>query len=262
MFRFCPLATGSSGNSLFIGTDNTKILIDAGISCRRLTARLAALGVRLADLDAIFITHEHSDHVRGLRTLTSRRRVPVYATGPTWYKVEAECGNVAGKEYFTPGDVIEVGDLCLEAVPLPHDAADPVGFCVRCGGTKLAIATDLGHAPSYLVRLFTGARLIFCEANHDEEMLKVGSYPWFLKQRILGGRGHLSNAAAGAFLAEAAADGTAYISLGHLSLNNNLPDLARLTVANALADCGIVTGRDVSLVLNRHGEMGECIDLE
>lgn len=262
MLRFCPLASGSSGNSLFIGTDKTNILIDAGISCRRIASRLAKLGVQLSDLDAVFITHEHTDHTRGIRVLASRCGIPVYATEPTWYKIEAERGDVDGKEYFAAGEEIEVGDLQLEAVPLPHDAIDPVGFCVHYGETKLSIATDLGHAPSYLEKRFAGSKLIFCEANHDEEMLKVGSYPRFLKQRILGDRGHLSNTAAGAFLAKAAAAGTAHILLGHLSFNNNLPELARLTVANALADRGIVPGRDVNLVLNRHGEMGQSITLE
>jgi len=262
MLQFCPLASGSSGNSLFIGTARTKILIDAGISCRRLAARLAGLGVKLTDLDAVFVTHEHADHVRGLRSLASGCRTPVYATEATWYKVESEYGSIDGKEYFSAGDKIEIGDFQLEALPLPHDAVDPVGFCVRSGATKLSIATDLGHTPVYLEKRFTGSRLIFFEANHDEEMLRAGSYPWFLKRRILSDRGHLSNSAAGAFLAKVADGDTAHISLGHLSLNNNLPDLARLTVANTLADHGIVPGRDVNLILNRHGEMGQTIALE
>jgi len=216
------LASSSAGNSTFIGTDRTRILVDAGLSCRQIVERLAAIGEDVAKLDAIFITHEHSDHICGLVTLMRKlgSRVPVFLTTLTAPLIDWASA-VAHVETFQAGASIDIGDLSVGSFTIPHDTIDPVGFTIRAEGLKLAIATDLGYMPDSVKFHLKGANFLLLESNHDPETLKVGPYPWHIKQRILSRKGHLSNQAACEYLAAELSSETHTLVLGHLSETNN-----------------------------------------
>lgn len=234
------LASSSAGNATFIAAGGTRILVDAGLSRRDICLRLEAIGERAEAIDAILLTHEHSDHIAGLASFVKRFRVPVYATrltAPTlsWNGCEPLL------ETFQAGAGFALGGIEVQSFSVPHDAADPVGYCFRAGGVKIGLVTDLGYIPGSIPVHVRGADLLILESNHDLEMLKVGPYPWLVKQRVMSRRGHLSNDVVGEFIASGLDAATSTLVLGHLSEHNNHPELARLVAAQALERRGLKT---------------------
>ena len=228
--RLCSIASGSSGNCVYVGSDATHILIDAGISGKRTEAGLHQLDITGFDIDAIFITHEHSDHIGGVGVLARRYGIPIYATGGTidgilksssLGKIDLDLIHV-----IQPDEKVIVKDLVLNPMRISHDAAEPVAYRIHYGNKKIGIITDLGSFNEYTVECLKGMDALLLEANHDVNMLQVGPYPYYLKQRILGDRGHLSNELAGRLLSRLLHSNLKTILLGHLSQENNLPELA------------------------------------
>ena len=236
---FYSIASGSSGNCIYVGTDHTSVLIDAGISCRRITDALRDIDRSVQDLTAILVTHEHSDHIAGLGVLLRKAHVPVYATQATIRQIlrYSPLGNV-DEELFHPIDADQpfmIGDLKAEAFHISHDAADPVSYRIESGNKACAVATDMGCFNRYTVNHLRNLDTILIEANHDERMLQAGPYPWPLKRRILGEKGHLSNTSSAMLLSQVLHDDMKAVFLGHLSKTNNFPDLAYATVISEMA---------------------------
>lgn len=231
---FCSIASGSSGNCIFVGTDETSVLIDAGISGKRVVAGLASIDRKPEELDAIFVTHEHSDHIKGLGVLARKYGIPVYSTKGT--KEAMLGGKMLGKVdeslfYELHADEqLSIGDLCVEPFRVSHDAAEPVAYRFYHEDKSVAVATDLGYYDEYIIEHLKNLDAVLIESNHDINMLQVGAYPYYLKQRILGRRGHLSNENAGRLLGEILNDKMKAVMLGHLSKENNYEALAMATV--------------------------------
>ena len=263
MIKFCSLFSGSSGNCIFIGTDNSKILIDAGVSGSRIATALQEIGEDPQDLSAIFVTHEHSDHVASVGIISRRYNVPIYATEKTW----AAMGKGPGKLQPENVRVIEadsqlvLGDLQIKNFSISHDAADPVAYTFTCGGRKVSVATDMGYVTDTGRENVMGSDLVLLESNHDVDMLKAGPYPYPLKQRILGQRGHLSNVAAADFLTELALNGTQQIFLGHLSQENNTPECAFETACQMLMERDLKPGRDLDMWVADRKNYSEVVNL-
>jgi phosphoribosyl 1,2-cyclic phosphodiesterase len=234
LVKICILASSSAGNCVFIATDRTRLLVDAGLSRREICKRLAAIGEDSACLDGILVTHEHTDHTCGLAMLTkaAERPVPLYLTRGTARFIEWEtCEPVL--EEFQAGSSFTIGDFDVASFTIPHDAADPVGYTLTAQGIKIAIATDLGYITQNIPDRLQDATVVLLEANHDLEMLRVGPYPWSVKQRVMSRRGHLSNEVAGEFIK----DHLGYVHrliLGHISEHNNHPELVRSMGIKAL----------------------------
>jgi phosphoribosyl 1,2-cyclic phosphodiesterase len=232
--RVCSIASGSSGNCTFAGSEQTSLLFDAGISGKRVEAGLNELGLTGRELSGIFITHEHADHIKGLGVLARRLGLPIYATRKTWEAV-CQSGSIGeipeGLYHQVEADLpTKVGDLSILPFHISHDAADPVGYRVTQGKKSMAIATDMGVYDGYTIDHLRGLDVIFIEANHDIRMLEAGRYPYPLKQRILGEWGHLSNEASGQLIGEILHDEMKHVFLAHLSRENNYPALAFETV--------------------------------
>ncbi len=259
MIKFCSLYSGSSGNSLFIGTERTKILIDAGLSGKRILEALCSIGENPAELSAILISHEHVDHVRGAGIVSRKQNVPIYANESTWNAMENGLGPVKleNRVAFTTGEEFEIGDICVRPFSIPHDAAEPVGYNFFVQGKRITTATDIGHMNRELLSYIEGNDLLLLESNHDIEMLKVGPYPWPLKKRILGDHGHLSNENCAKVIAYLAERGTRRFILGHLSQENNFPELAYQTTYNALCEKKIAVGSDVELEVALRDRVGQ-----
>lgn len=224
--RICLLASGSKGNALYLECGESRLLIDAGLSARELTSRLASIGVEAATLDAILVSHEHLDHCRGLGPMARRYRLPVYLHGEARRALPG-LGRLDDHREFEVGDVWSFRDLQITAIPLTHDAVAPVGFSIESAAGKVGLVTDLGIATRLVVDRLQGCRALVLEANHDEVMLRDGPYPWPLKQRIRSNHGHLSNTAAAQLLDDLLWDGLEAVFLAHLSETNNVPQLAR-----------------------------------
>jgi len=257
-YRFSPLFSGSNGNAIFVEMDGTRLLIDAGVSASRIVAALAAQGVDPGTIDGILITHEHSDHTSGAGILSRKFGIPLYATRGTWAELAGKLGRVACanvRELCAHQDFY-IGRVSVMPFPLPHDAAEPVGYCVSCGARRVAVATDIGALRSDWLEAVAGSDLVLLESNHDVGMLKVCRYPYELKRRILGARGHLSNEDAGRAAIKLCESGVGHIVLGHLSGENNFPELALRTVGDALRSAGIEPGVDVGLDVARRSERG------
>jgi len=240
-FRVSILASGSSGNCTLLETERTSLLIDAGINRKELGRRLEFLGIKPERLDGILISHEHSDHTNGLPQISHQWRATAYLTAQTHREVEKvlpepTLRKLSRVEHIHAGDLFTIGDIEISAFAIPHDAADPVGYTFRNCGTKVAIVTDLGYLPELVKHHLREADCLILESNHDLEMLKVGPYPWYIKQRVMSRTGHLSNTVVSEFLADADVfDGRArYLVLAHLSEQNNTPDLARISAEEAL----------------------------
>ncbi len=232
--EFRSLASGSSGNCIYIGCGDTHILVDAGISAKRIEEALRDMDLSPADIDALFLTHEHSDHVAGVRVLLSRYGIPVYATGGTMAAVcrDSRQGSVRTDtftEIFSNKKIV-IKDLTIEPFSISHDAADPVSYCVYGENVKVSLATDLGVFDDYIIGKLEGSDLLYIEANHDRNMLLVGRYPYYLKRRIDGEKGHLSNDDTAKLLCSMPGKLPETIVLAHLSKENNYPELARETV--------------------------------
>lgn len=231
------LASSSSGNATFLRTERTRILVDAGLSKRDLVARLNSIGEQAENLNAILITHEHSDHVCGLVAIAKALDIPIYITRLTapaipWgeYSPKLDC--------FQSGATFTVGDIEVDSFTVPHDAIDPVGFCFRSQGVKIGVVTDLGYVPDSIKFHLRGADLLVLESNHDLEMLKVGPYPWSVKQRVMGRKGHLSNDVVSDFIRRDLDTTITTLVLGHLSEHNNHPQIVRVMGERALDRSG------------------------
>lgn len=256
MLTLTTLASGSSGNCILVSGGGTHLLIDVGISARRICKSLRDLGVEPENLSGILITHEHSDHVAGLATLTKHYRVPVYASPGTARQL---CCRIAALEDVlitcAPGAAFSVGVLSVSTFPTLHDAAQSLGYTVTDGTRKAAVVTDLGVVTDEVLEGVAGANVLVVEANHDVEQLSSGPYPYYLKARILGSRGHLSNEAGGALARRAAEHGAHTVVLAHLSSENNTPARARIAAEAAL--CGCTCAIEVA----PRGEPGRCIEV-
>ncbi len=232
--RLLSIASGSSGNCIYVGDDTTHILIDAGISGKRIEAGLSEAGISGKDLDAVFVTHEHVDHISGLGVLARKFDVPIYSTRGTIAGISVcrSVGDIDGQLFqeIRKNENISIGSLMVQALPISHDAAEPVCFKVFNDTSTIAVATDMGYYTEDMVESLKGLDAILLEANHDVNMVQVGPYPYYLKQRILGKKGHLSNESAGRLLSEIVHDDLKHIFLGHLSKENNLPQLAHEAV--------------------------------
>ena len=252
--RVCVLGSGSDGNCTWIGCGEDAILIDAGLSARRTIRTLHDCGLDERKVRAVCITHEHTDHTKGVARLHALLGVPVYANTRTVRGVKnapADCWKC-----FVTGNPFTVGPFSLFPFALPHDAYEPVGYRISCGGVRIGIATDLGMATTLVRGMLRGCRLIVLESNHDEEMVRLADRPWRLKQRILGNQGHLSNRMAAALAAEVAGDTLDTLVLAHLSETCNREELALETVRDRLAADGF--GHVAVLVAHRDGPTPVC----
>ena len=232
--RFESIASGSSGNCIYVGSDTTHILVDVGISRKRTIEALRDIDLELRDIDGIFITHEHSDHINGLPMIAKKTDAPIYATsGTIWAMKQMPKLQDIDPARFVPvkadGKVI-VKDLVIDPMKISHDAVEPVGYRISYGKKKASICTDLGCYTDYTVECLKNSDILLLESNHDVNMLQVGRYPYPLKRRILGDHGHLSNVTSGQLLSRVLNSHMKGIFLGHLSQENNLPELAFETV--------------------------------
>ncbi|MBB6695095.1 MBL fold metallo-hydrolase [Cohnella xylanilytica] len=239
--RFTVLASGSTGNATVVSSDAATVLVDAGLSAKKIDELLKERDVSGQELDAIFVTHEHSDHIKGLGALARKYELPVYANEKTWAAMHKGIGELADdqRKIMATDSAMEIFDLRIESYAISHDAAEPVGYCFYSGGAKLSLATDLGYVSDKVMRQLKQSDVLVLESNHDVNMLRMGRYPWNIKRRILGDTGHLSNEAAGEALCQLlGSGGTRRVYLGHLSQEHNQMDLAKLTVNTILEDNG------------------------
>lgn len=239
---FSPLCSGSSGNASYLEAGGVRLLVDAGLPGKRMEQLLDMIDVSARSLDAILVTHEHSDHVSGVGVLSRKYDIPVYAAEACWRSLPASLGAFAPRNVrvFEPDQDFYLKQLCIHPFTIPHDSAHPVGYTFVHDGKKLAIMTDIGHVSNTMLDAVAGADLILLEANHDVDMLKAGSYPYPLKMRILSSRGHLCNEDAGLVLQKLYARGVRNAILGHLSQENNTPELALVTVQSVLESAGLL----------------------
>ena len=232
--RFTSIASGSSGNSSYIGTDHTHVLVDVGVTMKAVNQGLHALDLELSDVQAIFLTHEHIDHIRAVGTISRKYQIPIYGTLGTLREVmlNRTLGDFATDllQPILPDAVTTVGDLSVIPISIDHDAADPVGYRIEAGEKRVAIATDMGHYDDYIVSHLENLDAMVVEANHDVRMLSTGPYPMSLKRRILSDHGHLSNESSGHLIDRILNPHVKHVFLGHLSKENNLPELALKTV--------------------------------
>jgi phosphoribosyl 1,2-cyclic phosphodiesterase len=237
-FCLCPLASGSRGNSVFVSTEDTHLLIDAGLSGIALQKRMEAVGESPDRLKAIIITHEHTDHVKGAGVLSRRFNIPVYATKET-YNACSSLGKIEDLRFFECGTSFEISGITVNPFSISHDACDPAGLTLSYAGKKIGIATDLGVVTNLVRSHLRDANLLYLESNHDPQMLVNGGYPWHLKQRIKSRTGHLSNADARDLVGELVHREMQQVILAHLSEENNLPEKAASEVAKGLNGTGI-----------------------
>lgn len=248
--RFCPLYSGSSGNSIFVASEKSRILIDAGLPGKSIDSALKSINENTEDIDGIFVTHEHTDHIKGIGVLSRKYDIPIYANELTWDAMINKIGKI--KEHnikVLHSNYVEVGDLQIVNHEISHDAVAPVGYSVYNNNKKCCVATDLGYFSEDIRKVLYDADIILLESNHDEEMVKFGPYPYPLKKRILSEVGHLSNDACGKAIVELTNEKPKHIYLGHLSKTNNYPELAYKTVENILLDENISIGEDVYLTM-------------
>ena len=240
MFKFCSLYSGSTGNCSLVQTDTTKILIDAGESSKKIVEALNSINVDANLIDAILITHEHSDHVKGLGTFSNKFHVPVYANIETWDAMQKQKDKIEQDKINTfTFNKFSIGDIEINPFSIPHDAANPCGFNIYHDNKKMSIATDIGHMSSEIIKHLTNSSFMLLEANYEPEILKCSSYPYLLKERIKGPNGHLSNTDAGKTISYLVNHGLNKVMLGHLSKENNFPELAYKTVVEELMENNI-----------------------
>ena len=247
---FCTLFSGSSGNVVYLGGDDGALLIDCGMSGKQVLEAMAAAGLSPSSLKGMLITHEHSDHVRGAGIISRKLGIPIYATEGTWSGMERTLGAIPARDRIaiTAGESFFACGMEIAAFSIPHDANDPVGYRFFCRSHSVAVATDLGYFSQGVCDAISGAELILLESNHDPELLKQNPhYPARLKSRILGQKGHLSNDSGADAAVTLAGCGTKHLLLGHLSNENNTPDLAYRTAHAALTAAGAKVGEDVTL---------------
>ncbi len=239
--KFCSLYSGSTGNSLLVQGHETNILIDSGISARKVEEALDSRDVDIKKINAIIVTHEHIDHIRSIGTISKKYNIPVYANLGTWNGIENEKTVVEIKEknYFKIGEEFEIGELKIMPFSTSHDAIDPCGFSIECDKQKISIATDLGEVTHEVMENLKQSKFVLLESNYEPEVLRYCSYPYYLKSRIAGNKGHLSNNIAGQTISKLVEYGLENVMLGHLSKESNFPELAYKTVTEELEKNGV-----------------------
>ena len=262
--ELCSIASGSSGNCIYAGTDDCHVLIDAGISGKRIEAGLNEIGYKTSEMDGILITHEHMDHIKGLGVVARRHGIPMYATKGTIDAImeNRSVGEIDGSLFrvIRPEVPFRIGDMTVQPISTSHDAADPVAYVMRREQKSMAVITDLGTYDDYIVDKVQGLDVLLLEANHDVHMLQVGVYPYYLKQRILGEKGHLSNELSGQLLSRVLHDRFRKVVLGHLSKENNYPQLAYESVKMEITMADVpYKGSDFPVEVARRDEVSELI---
>lgn len=262
--RLCSLSSGSSGNSIYVGNDNGGLLVDCGISGKEILKNLMDIGVCNSTIKAILVTHEHSDHIRSVGIISRKLNIPIYANINTWNSMANYIGNIKPENIrvLAVGEELEVEGIGIKSFSIPHDAADPIGYSFYSGQKKISIATDLGYFSDTVKESISGSDMVMLESNHDIEMLKVGKYPYFLKRRILSDHGHLSNEAAGMAVYELLNTGVREVMLGHLSKENNFPELAYETVKGILEQKDVKIGEDINIELAPRSGTSKCFRIE
>jgi phosphoribosyl 1,2-cyclic phosphodiesterase len=247
--RFSVLASGSTGNAFYIESGEEKILVDAGLSGKRMEQLLSQVNIDPHELSRILVTHEHSDHIKGLGIMARRYNLPIYANEKTWKAMENQIGKISldQKFHFNMEETRTFGNLDIESFAVSHDAADPMFYTFHHEGKKVALVTDLGYVSERIKKTVENADAYIFESNHDVSMLRMGRYPWNVKRRILGDSGHVSNEDCALALTDILTDRTKRIYLAHLSLDNNMKDLARMSVSNILQERGFELGRRIEL---------------
>lgn len=239
MLNFCSLYSSSTGNCLFAQSNNTSILIDAGVSTKKIENALAEINISPENISGILVTHEHSDHIQSLGTISKKYNIPVFADKETWDAISVEQKNkisIENQKTFVIDDKFEIGDLNILPFSIPHDAANPCGFNIFHGNSKISIATDLGHMTPQILKNLENSSFILLESNYEPEVLKYSKYPYILKMRIDGPNGHLSNIMAGKTISHLIPTGLQSVMLGHLSKENNFPELAYKTVMEQIVE--------------------------
>ena len=246
---FSPLCSGSSGNASFIEAGGVRLLIDAGITGKQAIELLHEIDITARTIDAILVTHEHSDHVRGVGVLSRKFDIPVFAASACFAAMQGAIGPLPARNMriFEPDEAFYIKTVRVLPFSIPHDCANPVGYSISAEGKKVSVMTDIGHVTNGMLDAVEGSDLLLLEANHDVDMLKAGSYPYQLKMRILGSRGHLCNEDAGLVLVKLHERGVKNVILGHLSNENNTPELALVTVRAALESAGLLTDMYVTV---------------
>lgn len=239
MKGFCPLASGSKGNCIYFSSGQTKILIDAGLSGKAIISKLQEINVDIADIDAILITHEHTDHIQGLKVLAYRMGIPVFANTETAKGITEYFHDCPKFKIFSTGETFEFGDLEIHPFSIQHDTLDPVAFTIRVDSLKLGFCTDLGFVTSLVTNKLRDCDYLYLEANHQPSMVHASARPMIYKQRVLGRNGHLSNEACGNLLAEIAHSQLKHVHLAHLSSECNSPEVAIQVVQDILQANGI-----------------------
>ncbi len=254
--KVCVLSSGSGGNSVYIEAGDSAILLDAGLSEKKLSARLALIGREAKDLDAVFVTHEHSDHVSGLGPIVRKHQIPLYTTEGTMRKISHRAGRLPAWHPIRSEEPVTIGALSVEPYATPHDAEESVAFIIRDENAKLGHATDLGCVTPFVREKLRHCTALLMEANHDIDMLNAGPYSWPLKQRIKSELGHLSNESCGELLADVTHSGLRSVVLMHLSETNNHPEIAAITARQALGDS---TAR---LILAKQNQPSELLSID
>ncbi len=247
--RFSVLASGSTGNAFYIESGEEKILVDAGLSGKKIENLMEQVNIDPHDFSRILVTHEHSDHIKGLGIMARRYNLPIYANEKTWQAMDGQLGklSVDQKFHFNSEETKTFGGIDVESFAVSHDAADPMFYTFHQDGKKVALVTDLGYVSERIKKTVEGADAYIFESNHDVSMLRMGRYPWNVKRRILGDSGHVSNEDCALALTDILTDQTKRIYLAHLSLDNNMKDLARMSVENILTERGFEIGSRIGL---------------
>lgn len=238
VLRLVPLGSGSPGNATLVEIGETRVLVDAGLSAKRLALYLDEIGVPPSSVHGVLLSHEHQDHARGAERFSRRHGVPVISAWETLEALDLSPSHLEGWRPIEPGEPFEIGEVKVDPFSVPHDAARPMGFVLEGEGLKVAVATDLGQATTVVAQRLRGCDVLMIESNHDETMLRDGPYPWQIKQRVAGRLGHLSNEEAAALVEYTAHDNCRFVVLAHLSEHNNRPDLARKAVSRVLRRSG------------------------
>jgi phosphoribosyl 1,2-cyclic phosphodiesterase len=258
---FCSLYSGSSGNSIFVSTGKSKVLIDAGMPGKSIEKALNEIGETCENLDGIFVTHEHSDHTKGVGILSRKYNIPIFANSLTWEAMIKSLGNIKDENIkIINNSSVNLNDLDILSYDIPHDAAAPCGYALVHKNKKICIATDLGYFSQTVKNQLNDADVILLESNHDVEMVKFGPYPYPLKKRILSDIGHLSNESCGNAIVELTNHNQKTIILGHLSKTNNFPELAYKTIVNILEENNIKINKDVVLSMAKRDMPSNFID--
>ncbi len=264
MLKFCSLASGSGGNSQYIYTNGTGLLLDAGLSGKYIETAMRQVELDIQKVDGLLVTHEHSDHIKGIGVLMRRYGFPLYVTEKTWTAMREKIGKVNTDHVImiSPDRDTQIGEIKVSPYRISHDAVEPVAYTFQSAGKKLAIATDLGTFDQEIVDRLADADFLMIESNHDVEMLKVGPYPYYLKKRILSQVGHLSNEAAGELAYAVHRMGkTRSFLLAHLSKDNNFPELAHETVKGILEAEGLAVGQDYTLHMSYRDRASQIFTL-